>query len=272
MMENKKGSNWEEGSFEVSGHENIFIIQFGSNSFNIERLDWDSKLLNLNVYRMNSIRLSSRENQNTIRSFLDFIKLKFDGIDCLTYKIDSTEMGLVQDLQKNGFILAGAPIRLSNNLKDVSVYKEDGIRLFESRDVRLLLEIARNTFLNAYRYNDSNFDKNRVDDLYSEWIKNSCNGRSDAVLVYEEEGIPYGFIACNMVNGIGLIDLIAVSKYMRGKGIGRKLVLSSLSWFKERTNEVKVNTEAMNYPSLNMYLKTGFKIEWMGLNLNFWFR
>ena len=271
-METKKGSSEEGRSFEVSMRGSNFIIQSRNSSFDIEKLEWDSKLLNLNLYRMNSIKLNSEENSATIKGFLDFIKLKFEGIDCLTYKIESTEIGLIQDLQKNGFILTGMPVRLFNPLNGVYNSEERNIRSFKNEEVELLSEIARNTFLNAHRYNDNHFNKSRVDDLYREWVKNSCNGRSDVVLVYEEGGVPYGFIACNMVNGIGLIDLIAVSKDMRGKGIGRKLVLNSLSWFKERTNEVKVNTEAMNYPSLNMYIGTGFKIEWTGFNLNYWFR
>jgi GNAT superfamily N-acetyltransferase len=271
-MENKKELSGEDTGFEVSENQNNFVIRYGNNSFNIERLDWDSKLLNFSLYRMSNLKLDSEERFNVIKNFLDFLKLRFEGIDCLMYKVESSEMELIQDLQKNGFILTGLPVRLSNNLKNVKTYEGNNIRFFRDSDINLLSEIARNTFLNAHRYNDLNFDKKRVDDLHSEWIKNSCKGRSDVVLVYEEEGIPHGFIACNMVNNIGLIDLIAVSKDMRGKGIGKKLVLSSLSWFKERASEVNVNTEAMNYPSLNMYLGTGFKIEWVGLNLNYWFK
>ena len=105
-----------------------------------------------------------------------------------------------------------------------------------------------------------------------DWIRNSCGGRADAVLIYHENDVPKGFIACNIKGNKGLIDLIAVSEDARGKGIGKKLVSSSLRWFKDKVNHVEVNTEAINYPSLKMYQNNGFKVEWVGANLDYWFK
>lgn len=251
----------------------VFSITLGENIIDIGRLDWDSEILGLNLYRINKIELNSEKDYEIIKKFIDFIKLKFDGIDCITCKIESTKISLIGDLQKNGFILAGLPIKLFVNISNIIDYNDHNIRLFKKEDVNALSKLARNTFLNAYRYNDKNFDKDKVDDLYAEWIKNSCNGRADAVFVYEENDIPSGFIACNIKDNSGLIDLIAVSKDLRGKGIGTKLILNSLSWFKGKgLSKVKVSTEAMNYPSLSMYQKAGFNIEWIGFDLDYWFK
>lgn len=271
-MGNKKKLDEEHGEFEVSISKGSNVIKFRNNLFEIKNLDWDSKILGLNFYKINKIGLDSEEDYDIVKKIINFIKLKFEGIDCMTYKTEATKIGLIQNLQKNGFVLAGLPVRLSINLENIKDYEDQNIRLFENKDAGILSEIARNTFLNAYRYNDKKFDKSRVDDLYSEWIKNSCKGRAEAVFVYEDDNVPMGFIACNIKDKTGLIDLIAVSKDARGKGIGKKLVLNSLSWFKDKVDKVEVNTEAMNYPSLRIYQNAGFKIEWIGADLDYWFR
>ena len=145
------------------------------------------------------------------------------------------------------------------------------VRPFKNEDINILSNMAKNSFLASYRYNDAGFDKNKINELYSEWIINSCNGRADTVLVYDNNGIPEGFIACNLNKDKGIIDLVAVSENSRGKGIGLKLVSNSLLWFKEGVNLVEVSTEAMNYASLNIYHKAGFKIIWTGFDLNYWY-
>ena len=267
-MENKESVR-ERDKFEVIADGDSYLIKFDDSSINIKKLDWDSGILGLESYRLENIQLSA---ENDFEEFINFIKLKFGGIDCMIYRGEANKTELIQNLLKKGFVLGGSSIKLSVNLDKEIDFKDDNIRFFKKEDVDTLSELARNTFLNAYRYNDKKFDKNKVDDLYGQWITNSCNGRADVVLVYEENNIPQGFIACNIKEGVGLIDLIAVSQETRGKGIGKKLVLSSLSWFKDKVSKVEVNTEVMNYASLRIYQNAGFKIVWVGFDLTYWFK
>ncbi len=258
--------------FELVKEGDFYIIRNGNNLFNIKKDEWDSRILGINLYKINKIELDSFDD-NLIKRFLDFIKSKFNDIHCIIYRTEATNFGLINILQKNRFTLVGMPIKLSVDLREIKGNNlESNVRLSKNEDVNILALMARNSFLNAYRYNDKNLDKNKVDDLYSEWIKNSCNGRANAVLVHEINKILSGFIACNINGDTGLIDLIAVAKEARGQGIGQKLVLNSLAWFKDKVSRVEVYTEAMNYPSLKMYQNNGFKIDWIGVNLNYWFR
>ncbi len=266
--ENESGKK----DFKVVKEGDSYIISHNNNIFDIKKDEWDSRILGINLYKINKVELNSFD-ANIIKKFLDFIKLKFNDINCMTYKTEATNFDLINILQRNGFILVGMPIKLSVDLRGIKGNNlEPNIRLSKNEDVNILALIARDSFLYAYRYNDKNLDKNKVDDLYSEWIKNSCNGRANAVLVHETKNIPTGFIACNINKDTGLIDLIAVAKEARGQGIGKKLVSNSLAWFKDKVNKVEVFTEAMNYPSIRMYQNNGFKIDWIGVNLNYWFR
>jgi|SRR3989344_17162 len=264
--------------FNVINHpnSNIFSIKLGENIVDIERLDWDSEILSKKIYRIQSIKLEDMNKSELIKKFLDVIKSNFK-IDCLIYKTEFTNFQLIELLQKNNFIIIGIPVRLDIDLNQIDLLNKDGynsdfISDFRKEDVELLAGIARDSFLHAYRYNDKNLDKNKVDDLYGSWIRNSCMSRADKVFVYLVNDAPEGFIACNLKNGYGLIDLISVSKDFRGKGIGEKLVLHSLLWFKNKgLSKVEVNTEGTNYSSLRIYQKNSFKIVGIGVNLSYWF-
>ncbi len=262
----------KDGDFELEKDGDSYIIRNSNNLFSIKKDEWDSRILGVNIYKIDKIELNSF-NSNLIKMFLDFIKSKFNDINCITYKTEAINFDLINILQGNGFSLVGMPIKLSINSSEIKVDDlEPSIRLSENDDINVLALMARDSFLHAHRYNDKNLNKNKVDDLYSEWIKNSCNGRANAVLVNEINKSLNGFIACNVNGDVGSIDLIAVSKKARGKGIGQKLVLNSLAWFKNKVNKVEVYTEAINYPSLRIYQNNGFKIDWIGANLNYWFK
>ena len=60
---------------------------------------------------------------------------------------------------------------------------------------------------------------------------------------------------------VGIISDLAVSKAHRKEGAGGALLEASLAWFRERgVARVELRTSAMNAPSIEFYLKHGFRI------------
>jgi dTDP-4-amino-4,6-dideoxy-D-galactose acyltransferase len=56
--------------------------------------------------------------------------------------------------------------------------------------------------------------------------------------------------------------LIAVSPDVRGRGLGRTLVHSALTWFAAQgVGEVRVKTQAANTPAVGLYERCGFVLE-----------
>ena len=159
-MENKKSLK-EEGNFEIIDNNSSSLIKLDGNLINLRKLDWDSGIFDLNIYRIDDFKI---DNKKYIKEFIGFIISKFEGIDCMSYRVEANQMELVQNLLKSGFVLVGSPIKLSINLDKEIDFKDDNIRLFKQEDINVLSEISKNTFLNAYRYNDRNFDRKKVDD------------------------------------------------------------------------------------------------------------
>ena len=115
-METKKSLDDEYENFELVRDKSSYLIKFKDNLFEVERSDWDSKILGVNFYRLNKIELKTKEDDETIKKFIQFIRLRITNIDCITYKVEATNFSLIENLQKNGFILVGVPIKLSFNI------------------------------------------------------------------------------------------------------------------------------------------------------------
>lgn len=236
---------------------------------------WDSEMLNARTVKLNSIIINAENKEDAIQKALSFIKRKGVATN-ISFQPEATDFRLIRSLMNNGFEIMGLPIILSLDPKsldeDFTIIKN--IRKYKGQDLSYLQVIARNTFKHSHLYHNPNLKEVDVDNLYSSWVTNDCKGRADMVFVVEEEGKAVGFIACKIKDTNnkkeGWIDLIAVSKNTRSKGLGSELVKASVNWFKDKVDEIKVKTEAMNYPSLRMYQKSGFKVSWTGLNLNLW--
>ena len=169
---------------------------------------------------------------------------------------------------KGGFGIYGFPVVLTAKL-GCPHRKNKHIREYKKEDIANLKKMSKGAFRTVHWYRDSNFKMGDVDRLYVKWVENSCKGRASLVLIYEENKKVLGYVACNKQKNIGVIDLIAVSKDSKGKGVGKELVMAALNHFKEMGfNQIKVKTDIRNAAALNLYNKCGFKITWIGLNMN----
>ncbi len=60
-MANEKdfGKDSKEGDFDISKNNNSYLIKIDDNSFDFERPDWDSRILGINFYRINDMKLKN---------------------------------------------------------------------------------------------------------------------------------------------------------------------------------------------------------------------
>lgn len=86
----------------------------------------------------------------------------------------------------------------------------------------------------------------------------------NALLAYENEQTPYGN------KTLGIVDLVAVDKDYRGKGIGTSLVAKSAEWLSQNTEVADVGTESVNYPAFAVYQKCGFRPRKIDYTFHFW--
>ena len=121
-----------------------------------------------------------------------------------------------------------------------------------------------------------NIEYEKAEKIYVRWIKNSIHGYVDKIFVIKENKKVLGYITCKLISIskklYGLIDLIAVDKRFRGKGIGTYLIEGALKWFAARVKSVYVATQASNIEAIRLYEKHGFRMVNSEVTLHNWIK
>jgi len=148
------------------------------------------------------------------------------------------------------------------------------VRHARPEDIHPLQNIARESCHDTRFYSDANFPRHLCDLLYETWIKLSCEGYADAVLVAELDGIPVGYISCHLGREprTGKIGLVGVSSQARGRGIGQTLVFSALEWFSTQgVQKVFVVTQGRNCAAQRLYQRCSFLTQTVQLWYHKWY-
>jgi dTDP-4-amino-4,6-dideoxy-D-galactose acyltransferase len=136
------------------------------------------------------------------------------------------------------------------------------IRPAVPEDLAGLQTIARMAHTTTRFFNDPNFPRERVEHLYSTWIALEVQGRARIVLVAASAASqPLAYVSCHLEprRKEGQIGLIGVSAEVRGKGVGKSLVLAAMDWFRtHEVREVTVVTQGNNRVAQRLYQQCGF--------------
>lgn len=135
------------------------------------------------------------------------------------------------------------------------------IRPFQPEDLPHLEAIARTSYTDSRFYYDPGFPRERCDEFYATWIRNSSNGSgfADVVLVAEVDGLSMGYISGKCHGKIGHIGLVGVAEQARGRSLGQALVNSALNWFADQgMTTVEVVTQGRNIAAQRLYQRCGF--------------
>ncbi|HEX6507958.1 MAG TPA: GNAT family N-acetyltransferase, partial [Chloroflexota bacterium] len=149
------------------------------------------------------------------------------------------------------------------------------IRAVRVTDVDPLQRLASASHHDTRFYYDAHFPRTLCDSLYATWIRRSCEGYADQVLVGEMDGQTVGYISCHLdaVTHRGSIGLVGVSDHVQGKGMGKRLVHSAMQWFVGHGAEsVSVVTQGRNIPAQRLYQGCGFKTHNVQLWYHKWYR
>lgn len=146
---------------------------------------------------------------------------------------------------------------------------DDGQRI-EDRDALVALALQSGE-LSRFRL-DPRIPAGSWRRLYEAWMIRSLNHEiANAVLIERWEGRPAAMItlACDGVTGE--IGLFAVDAGQRGRGVGRRLLDRSLTWFENVGCErVRVSTQGANAGARRVYERAGFALAEQSNVYHFW--
>ncbi|HIE11571.1 MAG TPA: GNAT family N-acetyltransferase [Kiritimatiellae bacterium] len=228
-------------------------------------LEWDTAFFGWRIGRVTGTRLTG-QRMVEIREWC-----RRRRIDCLYFLADLSDPETISIAEENRFHLVAVRVTMLHDLPAVaedSLPPTDAANVREWRpgDLSLLCEIARESHTDSRYFFDRNFPDSACRAFYEEWIRRSCAGYADRVLVAEDSGVPVGYITCHRrprsfsSPESGQIGLIGVHRDARGRGVGRGLIRRALRWFRQEGIErVSVVTQARNIAAQCLYQSVGFR-------------
>ena len=224
-------------------------------------LSWDTDFFGHRIARVTGHRLDPQR----VQTILEWCENH--TIECLYFLADSDNPETVRLAEKHGFRLVDIRVTLQCGIGGRPAGYKNGrfealrVRPSCPEDVPILQAIARISHRDTRFYFDLCFSVESCEALYETWIKRSCEGYADVVLVADADRQPVGYVSCHLLSNTshGQIGLIAVAPQAQGRGVGRILIEHSLVWFAEHGVEaVSVVTQGRNIAAQRLYQHCGF--------------
>lgn len=189
------------------------------------------------------------------------------GIAHLVVTVGAQDLERAAALTSLGFYVVDVGLVFSSTRWPGDVAEaQDGIRPGDARDIPAVLVACSKVFQRSRFYADPFISAAQADTLHAQWIRNLFDHRADSTWVVEVDGVVQGFSAVRLSTPHddgsvrGHIELVAVSPTVSGHGLGRSLVMASLSWLKNRCDEAEVKTQLSNIPACRLYERCGFAL------------
>ncbi len=235
-------------------------------------LPWDSDFFGVRIAQVEANHL----DQESLIEIIQWCNQR--DIDCLYYLADPNYIDAIRTAEENQFHLVDVRVTRQYQFQPTVDFNQPVapylIRPFLLSDLPDLRKIARKSFTLSRFYSDPCFPQDKCDELYDVWIKNSCEGYADHVLVAEIKGVSQGFITCHIRQNRleGDIGLVGVSEQARGQGVGKSLVQASLGYFYEQgVYSVFIAMQGSNIIAQKLCEHTGFSMYSLRLWYHKWF-
>jgi len=236
-----------------------------------ELLPWDTEFFRYRIARVcddtlepeRAVQIDEWSRSNHIR--------------CLYFLSRADDPATIQIAEQHGFGLVDIRVTLER----VRINSDASLRLdppvgvtirpVQPTDLSALQAMARVVHGETRFFSDSHFPRQRAEDLYSTWITLESQGRAQVVLVATSTANrPLGYISCHLeaARQEGQIGLVGVSPEVRGKGIGKGLVMAAMDWYRLKgARAVTVVTQGRNRAAQCLYQQCGF----LSRDLQLWY-
>ena len=233
-------------------------------------LEWDTEFFGVRIGRIEITRLTA----DLMNEVLDWARR--NQLRSLYFLCDPDHDESVGIAEANGFHFVDIRMVFAKKLEGIFPRQSESlvqIRPFYPEALPSLQQIASSIYSDTRFYYDKHFDRQRVSEMYREWITKSCYSYADAVLVAHNEKLVAGYITCHLDSPQhGRIGLVGVDEHMYGVGVGTALVHSALEYFSRRgVSCVEVTTQGRNLSAQRLYQRAGFQTQSLHLWYHKWF-
>jgi dTDP-4-amino-4,6-dideoxy-D-galactose acyltransferase len=219
----------------------------------IELLEWDTRFFGLKIGKAEMV-------YSTVEQLLVIEKQKaLDRYDLVYLFVTHMEDPAIEWVNSNRVELVDTKLTFE---KVINEHPSDPIPRIESYTGPVtpkLLELAVQSGQYSRFKKDPRLNPHFIE-MYHIWLEKSVEGKlADVVLVALDGDVLNGFVTVKKDDSKGIVGLIAVDEAVRGKGIGKELLLAVENWGRSNNcNVISINTQEENSGACNFYRKTGY--------------
>ncbi len=180
-------------------------------------------------------------------------------------KVDCSNVSNLRAFENFGFKIIEENITLEKKGEESNVKEsfwdsqQYEIRWAQAEDRNFVEDIAQKNFSHDRFHQDPNIDNSLADEIKRQWAGNFFSGkRGDAMIVATANNRPVAFLLLLLAKKHSVIDLIAVSKEHRKKGLSKQMISYAMRELSDR-NRWLVGTQSTNVPSVRLYESLGFQ-------------
>jgi GNAT superfamily N-acetyltransferase len=278
-----------EQIYEIQNRGRVFIATINGEISVImifRELEWDTAHFGFKCAKIDYILTDKTLNKSFIEQSLEKILFEFkkfcteSAIKCVIVSVDSLDSIINFALQKANYkyIVTWVDGILKSSTEIPRVRDGFEIGAIKPEEADRLKEICALSYFKGGRfYLDVNFNRQMVDSMYANLVNYSfANG--DFVLVYRDKNKPVGlFIWAKIVTYKSFSNIqVAPARFLivdpeyRNKKIGYNFFIRSLEYFKDKSDLMTTGLEVNNLPSLNLNVKSGFKLNYSHNVYHWW--
>jgi hypothetical protein len=244
------------------------------------KLAWDSDYFNKQMGAVNYLIIDpKKENKDEIADgLLKDVEnsSKQKGIEFLLSKTSTNDYTTIHSLERNGFLMMDTILSIYYDFRRFPEIKEDikhqgyEVRLACSADCDQLIDVSRNAFARHFgRYhNDKNIPHEKATGVYEQWLRSSCSGWADWIVVAEKEGRIAGYSVWKKPSdnqkkhGIDLVDysIVAIDPRFQKQGLFGLLTLEGMKLIHKNYRYSEGRTVVDNFGVQRGFIKLGWKI------------
>lgn len=227
----------------------------------VRKLEWDSNFFGFNVAFLSCMHLT----ETIWRRIEKFVRR--ENIRLVEYLCNCHDARSVRVAEDKGFRFTDIRLRFSRKLTGAEgMALPDGITFDTASEEHIpaLREIASGLYEDSRYLFDSNFDVERIDEFYQNWVQKGVRGQfDDECWCLFEGGKPFAFCTVRYLEERAAhIGLVGIANSHWGDGHGKRLLHSVFNKLYERdVRTLGVITQGRNYAAQNLYQSTGFRIK-----------
>lgn len=223
----------------------------------IFKMNWDSNFFGFPVAFIGSRYLT----ENIQRFTEEFVKK--NNIKLIEYLCNCHDELSVRVAEKSGYHFTDIRMTFELKLQKLKVGASEGYMIglaTESHIESLKLQTYKMYKDSRYFY-DGNFELEKINSFYSEWIEKAVLGTFDhECYCFFERDEPIAFCTIRYTKKTASIGLFGVSNGYEGKGIGKILLDDVIFRLKQKgLSQIFVVTQGRNYSAQRLYQSSGFR-------------